>query len=242
MTQVSRFDPWKDPLGVVAAYRIARKALPNLQLALVGSMAMDDPEGWAIYNEVVAESATDPQIHVHTNLTGVGNIEVNAFHRLSNVIVQFSRREGFGLVVSEALWKQTPVVAGNAGGIRLQMADGVGGVVVEDQEQLAEALVALVQDPNRQEALGRSGQERVRRHFMLPRLMLNEILLMQELSNREHKARSADWASHRDPVCGIALHDDQDLPTATVEAQTFHLCSLRCKQELLAHPERYRAA
>ena len=114
--QVSRFDPWKDPLGVIAAYRLVREEIPGVQLALAGSMASDDPEGWEVYRQVRAASESDPLIHIFTNLTGVGNIEVNAFQRLSSVIVQKSIREGFGLVVSEALWKGTPVVAGRAGG------------------------------------------------------------------------------------------------------------------------------
>jgi trehalose synthase len=123
VTQVARFDLWKDPLGVIAAYRLVREMFPQVQLTLVGSMALDDPEGWDIYHRLADESAADPLIHVFSNLTGVGNIEVNAFQRLSSVVVQKSIREGFGLVVSEALWKGTPVVAGRAGGIPLQMAD-----------------------------------------------------------------------------------------------------------------------
>src|SRR5262245_55596721 len=90
ITQVSRFDPWKDPLGVIAVYRMLRKDFPRLQLALIASMAFDDPEGWEIYKRVVSESRDDPDIHVFTNLIGVGNIEVNAFQRLSQVIVQKS--------------------------------------------------------------------------------------------------------------------------------------------------------
>ena len=94
ITQVSRFDPWKDPLGVIAAYRLVKQEVPDLQLALVGSMALDDPEGWAIYRDIQHASRDDPSIHLFTNLTGVGNLEVNAFQRLSNVVIQKSRREG----------------------------------------------------------------------------------------------------------------------------------------------------
>jgi len=144
ITQVSRFDPWKDPLGVIAAYRLAREKVPALQLALVGSMALDDPEGWGVYRQVRDASRSDPGIHVFTNLTGVGNIETNAFQRLSQVAVQKSIREGCGLVVSEALWKDTPVIAGNAGGIPLQMADGAWGVLVQTVEECAKAVVALL--------------------------------------------------------------------------------------------------
>ncbi len=112
ITQVSRFDLWKDPLGVIDAYRLVRGEIGELQLALVGSMALDDPEGWDVYRQVSEAAEGDPLIHIFTNLTGVGNVEVNAFQRLSEVVVQKSIREGFGLVVSESLWKGTPVVAG----------------------------------------------------------------------------------------------------------------------------------
>src|SRR5207302_3803746 len=98
-------------------YRLGQREAPHVQLALVGSMALDDPEAWAIYRQIQEAAQGDSGIHVFTNLTGVGNVEVNAFQRLSNVVIQKSLREGFGLVVSETLWKGTPVVAGKAGGI-----------------------------------------------------------------------------------------------------------------------------
>src|SRR6266545_2075157 len=164
ITQVSRLDAWKDPLGVVAAYKLVQAEIPNLQLALVGSMALDDPEGWDVYNQVEQASADDPLIHVFTNLTGVGNIEVNAFQRLSDVTVQKSLREGFGLVVSESLWKGTPVVAGRAGGIPLQMSDGAGGLLVDGIEECASALLQLLRDPKHARLLGARGQARVKEH------------------------------------------------------------------------------
>ena len=181
VTQVARFDPWKDPLGVIAAYRLAREEIPGLQLALVGSMALDDPEGWGIYRQIADESVTDPLIHVFTNLTGVGNIEVNAFQRLSDVIIQKSIREGFGLVVSEALWKATPVVAGRTGGIPLQVDQNAGGLLVDSIEECAAAIVRLVQSPAEARADAKRGRERVRQHFLLPRLLLDEIRLMNSV-------------------------------------------------------------
>jgi trehalose synthase len=181
VTQVSRFDAWKDPLGVLAAYRLVREEIGELQLALVGSMALDDPEGWEVYRQVAEHAAGDPQIHLYTNLTGVGNVEVNAFQRLSEVIVQKSIREGFGLVVSEALWKGTPVVAGRAGGIPLQMPDGVGGTMVDSVEQCATAMLSLLGDRALAEQLGTSGREHVREHFLLPRLLLEELRLLATL-------------------------------------------------------------
>ena len=116
VTQVSRFDPWKDPLGVIAAYWLIKPEVHGLQLALAGSMALDDPEGWEIYRQIQDAAKNDPAIHLFTNLT--------AFQRLSDVVIQKPIGEGFGLVVSKALWKETPVVAGRDGGIPLQMRDG----------------------------------------------------------------------------------------------------------------------
>ncbi|MFI5008893.1 MAG: glycosyltransferase, partial [Solirubrobacterales bacterium] len=154
ITQVSRFDQWKDPLGVIAAYRLVREEIAGLQLALVGSMALDDPEGWDVYREVSEAAYEDPLIHIYTNLNGVGNVEVNAFQRLSDVIVQKSIREGFGLVVSESLWKGTPVVAGRAGGIPMQMPEGTGGVLVGNIEECAQAILELLRDRELSRQLG----------------------------------------------------------------------------------------
>jgi trehalose synthase len=190
ITQVSRFDAWKDPLGVIDAYRLVREEIPGLQLALVGSMALDDPEGWEVYRQVSDATGNDPLIHIYTNLTGVGNVEVNAFQRLSEVVVQKSIREGFGLVVSESLWKSTPVVAGQAGGIPLQMQDGVGGRLVQSTEQCASALLELLSDPELAQALGRSGHERVREHYLLPRLLMDELALLATLEHADPALRT----------------------------------------------------
>jgi trehalose synthase len=184
VTQVSRFDSWKDPLGVIDAYRLVREEIGDLQLALVGSMALDDPEGWDVYRQVSEAADRDPLIHIYTNLTGVGNVEVNAFQRLSEVIVQKSIREGFGLVVSEALWKGTPVVAGRAGGIPLQMPEGVGGILVEDIQECAHAMLELLSDSELAARLGQTGRQQVREHFLLPRLLMEELRLLRTLSSR----------------------------------------------------------
>ncbi len=182
VTQISRFDTWKDPLGVIAAYRLVRAHMPDLQLALVGSLALDDPEGWTVYREIRDATAGDGLIHVFTNLVGVGNVEVNAFQSLSNVVVQKSIREGFGLVVSEALWKGTPVVAGRAGGIPLQMPEGTGGILVDSVEECAEALLRLLRHPQKAQCLGEQGREHVRRHFLMPRLLLDHLRLLDTLA------------------------------------------------------------
>ena len=241
ITQVARFDPWKDPLGVIAAYQQVRQHFPNAQLALVGSMALDDPEGWEVYRQIQAASAADPLIHIFTNLTGVGNIEVNAFQQLSDVVVQKSLREGFGLVVSEALWKGTPVVAGRAGGIPLQMADGVGGVLVDDIESCARAIESLLSDPEHATHLAQLGRERVREHFLLPRLLLNEVTLLASLVRKrtfEHAAHSVT-GQERDPVCGMTISESSPELAANYQAHEYLFCSLDCRNQFLAHPERY---
>jgi trehalose synthase len=181
ITQVSRFDPWKDPMGVVAAYRIAQAKIPGLQLVLVGSMALDDPEGWEVYRQLNDLASQDRDIHLFTNLTGVGNIEVNAFQSLARVVVQKSIREGFGLVVSEALWKGTPVVAGRAGGIPMQMPEGTGGFLVSSVDECAEAIVRLFKNPAESRELARRGHEHVQEHFLIPGLLLNDLELIRDL-------------------------------------------------------------
>src|SRR5947209_12575832 len=134
LCQVSRFDPWKDPLGVIDAYRIVKEQMPDVQLALVGSMATDDPEGWDYFNATVAHADGDPDIHILNNLNNVGAIEVNAFQSHSDVVIQKSTREGFGLTVTEAIWKARPFVGGAVGGIPLQVTNGESGFLVTTVE------------------------------------------------------------------------------------------------------------
>jgi trehalose synthase len=237
VTQVSRFDPWKDPLGVIQAYRLARQEVPDLQLALVGSMALDDPECWDMYRAIRKEIGKDRRVHVFTNLVGVGNIEVNAFQALSRLVIQKSLKEGFGLVVAEALWKGTPVVAGRAGGIPLQMADGTGGVLVDNVEECARAMVRLLSDPEEARRLGDSGRERIRRHFLIPRLVLDELALMKRLAAGARRGHGLDLVSHRDPVCGMAVETADE--TANIDGLTLRFCSAQCRSRFNAAPERY---
>ena len=182
VVQVSRFDPWKDPLGVVAAWRLARQEIPGLQLALVGAMADDDPEGWAVYDEARDATAGEADAHLLTNQTGIGAVEVNAFQREADVVVQKSLREGFGLTVSEALWKGTPVIGGRAGGIPLQIgADGEAGVLVDSIDACARGVVEVLGDAAAAEAMGRAGRERVRARFLIPRLARDDLSLYSRM-------------------------------------------------------------
>jgi trehalose synthase len=192
MTQVSRFDPWKDPLGVVRIYRMAREVIPDLQLALLGSMALDDPEGWGLLQQIQDETNADPSVTVATNLTGISNIEVNAFQRHSDVVVQKSIREGFGLIVSETLWKGTPVVAGNTGGIPMQMPEEERDFLVDaqDEETFAARVIQLLTDRELARAVGARGRERTREHFLITRLVAEELELLAEVTAGQSLARS----------------------------------------------------
>jgi trehalose synthase len=169
--QVSRFDPWKDPLGVIDAYRQTKEECEGLQLALVGSLATDDPEGWDYFQQTYRYAGDDPDIKILNNLNNVGAIEVNAFQSQADVVLQKSTREGFGLTVSEALWKGRPTVAGNVGGIPLQIQDGASGFLVNSAEETADRCIKVLNDPELGKRLGRAGKEYVRTHFLMPRLL-----------------------------------------------------------------------
>jgi trehalose synthase len=169
--QVSRFDPWKDPLGVIDAFRLVSDERPDVQLALVGSMASDDPEGWDFYNSTLAHAAGDPDIHILNNFNNVGAIAVNAFQSHADVLIQKSTREGFGLTVSEALWKARPFIGGDVGGIPLQVTDGETGYLVSSAEDCARHSLEILKDPGLGKELGRRGKEHVRQHFLMPRLL-----------------------------------------------------------------------
>jgi len=184
LLQVSRFDPWKDPLGVIQAYRLVKKDFPDVQLALIGAMAGDDPEGWELFEQVEEEAAKDADLFVFTNLAGTGNMEVNVFQRGCDVVIQKSLREGFGLVVSEALWKEKPVVAGKAGGIPMQFPEAFNRYLVDSPEACAEQIMYLLEHIGERGEFGRSGREHVRRHFLLPRLVRDELQLIAGILGR----------------------------------------------------------
>jgi trehalose synthase len=185
LTQVSRFDPWKDPLGVIDAYRLVKEEIPEVQLALVGSMAHDDPEGWEYYNATVEYAAGDPDIYILSNLNNVGSVEVNAFQVHSRVVIQKSIREGFGLTVSEALWKARPTVAGRVGGIVVQIADGETGRLVDSAGQCAAACLEALRDPETARIRALRGKEYVRTHFLTPRLLRDWLTLFNRLTGND---------------------------------------------------------
>jgi trehalose synthase len=181
ITQVSRFDPWKDPVGVIDAYRHVKTQRPDVQLALVGSMASDDPEGWDFYNSTLAHADGDPDIHILNNFNNVGAIEVNAFQSLSDVVIQKSTREGFGLTVSEALWKGRPFIGGNVGGIPLQVEDGISGYLVDTVEACGTRILDILNDPGLGRSLGLRGKEHVRANFLTPRYLRDYLKIFHEV-------------------------------------------------------------
>jgi trehalose synthase len=181
ITQVSRFDPWKDPIGVIDAYRKVTEKVPEAQLAMVGSMATDDPEGMEYFQKTFEYAGGDEDIKILSNLNNVGAIEVNAFQSQSDICLQKSIREGFGLTVTEALWKGRPTVAGNVGGIPLQIEDGVSGYLVNSPEECAERCLEILGDPELGKKLGREGKEHARREFLTPRLLRDWLQLFSDL-------------------------------------------------------------
>ena len=164
--QVSRFDPWKDPLGVIDAFLTARDQVPGLQLVMAGAMAADDPEGMEYLTLTRVHAGPDPDIHLLTDAEGVLAPEVNAFQQGADVVIQKSTREGFGLVVAEGMWKRRPVIGGNVGGITLQIEDGVNGFLVDSPDACAARLVELMNDPSLRDHMGKAAKERVRERFL----------------------------------------------------------------------------
>ena len=201
ISQVSRFDPWKDPLGVIECFRRLKPDNPDLQLAMLGNFADDDPEGRVMYDKVVVAAQGTPDVHIILGLTDL----VGPFQQMSTVVLQKSLKEGFGLTATEALWKGTPVIAGNVGGLRLQVSDGIGGYLVDSVEECAERVDFLINNRTEREALGAAGKEHVRTHFLLPRLLRDEMRLLHQLLNSNgHSARqwSPDQVSNTRELAG----------------------------------------
>ena len=195
VTQVSRFDAWKDPWGVIDAYRLARQSHPALQLALLGlSQANDDPEGAQVLNSVRQYAAGDSDIHLFFSTQGLpaGNDEiVNALQTHSQVVVQKSTREGFGLTVAEGMWKAKPVIGGNVGGIRLQIVDGESGYLVNSAAEAGKRMAQLLSDPDLRDSIGKNAKERVRQRFLIPRLLNDYLQAAQAARTRAMPAMAA---------------------------------------------------
>jgi len=189
VVQISRFDPWKDPAGVIEACRIAREQV-DCTLVLVGSTALDDPEAGVILETI--QSSVDERVIV---LTAEDATLVNALQRRAAVVLQKSIREGFGLTVAEAMWKGAAVIGGNVGGIRRQIKDGENGFLVDSVEQAAERIIQLLKDPRLREGLGSRAKETVRKNFLMSRLVEDWIDLLAALRRDDGYADRADRAT-----------------------------------------------
>ncbi len=183
ITQISRFDRLKDPLGVIDVYRLAKKYV-DCQLVLAGGGATDDPEGIEVFNEVLAKAGDDKDIHV-LNLPPTSNIEINALQRASTVILQKSIKEGFGLTVSESLWKSKPVVASAVGGIPLQITHKYSGLLSRTIEGTAIYVKQLLQNPEYAKQLGKNGHNHVKHNFLITRHLRDYILLFLKTGFKE---------------------------------------------------------
>jgi trehalose synthase len=173
ITQVSRFGNWKNPWQVIDIYRQVKQVLPSVQVALVGALeAADDIKATEILEDIRRKAGTDPDIHLLYDPEVIKHPEVNAFQRYSSVILQRSIREGFGLTVTEAMWKYQPVVGTSVTGLRAQIIDGQNGYIADDTESAARATVRLIQDRDLWRKLGEQAHESVRKNFLFPCMVL----------------------------------------------------------------------
>ncbi|NIR52789.1 glycosyltransferase [candidate division KSB1 bacterium] len=166
VVQVSRFDPWKDPQGVIEAFRLARKEV-DATLVLLGNFATDDPEGAEIFESLLESREERILVLPHGDDTAL----VNTLQRRADVVLQKSIREGFGLTVTEAMWKGTPVIGGNVGGIRYQIQDGHNGFLVSSIEEAAQRMVQLLKDDDLRSRMGQNARETVKQNFLMTRYL-----------------------------------------------------------------------
>jgi len=179
ITQISRFDFLKDPLGVIRAYKMAKRSM-DMQLVLAGGGATDDPEGPMIMEQVKEEADKDKDIFV-LFLPPSSDLEINALQRGSTIVLQKSLREGFGLTVSEALWKGKPVIAGAVGGIPLQIRHQYSGILTHSIEGTAQWIKRLLSEPEFAAKLGANGREHIRNNFLITRHIKDYLLLFLSL-------------------------------------------------------------
>ena len=183
LTQISRFDRLKDPVGVIQAYRLVKRRY-DCQLLLAGGGASDDPEGEQVLQEVREAANDDPDVHVLL-LPPFSDLDINALVRGSTIIMQKSLKEGFGLTVTEALWKGRPVIGGSVGGIKLQLLNGVTGFLVHSPEGAANRAIELLGDESLRKTIGANGHQHVRQNFLTTRHVRDYLLLMLAMEHRD---------------------------------------------------------
>ncbi|MBN2061600.1 MAG: glycosyltransferase [Deltaproteobacteria bacterium] len=180
IVQVSRYDTFKDPIGVINSYKLTKRFIPNLQLVLAGGSATDDPEGETVLNEVLTAAEDDPDIKVLI-LPGDAHRKINALQRAAGIVIQKSIKEGFGLTVTEAMWKEKPVIGGNTGGIRTQVIDHHTGFLVNTPEGAALRIRYLLHNQEILKEMGRKAKEFVRENFLITRHLREYLTLIYAL-------------------------------------------------------------
>jgi len=191
IAQVARFDHRKNPIGVVDAYRIARRSVPGLQLAMLGAFeAQDDPTAESVYQDVKRHVDGDPDVHLYTSPKVIGQPQVDAFQTGCDAILLLSRKEGFGIAATEAMWKCNAVIGSAVPGLQAQIENGDDGFLVTSVDECADRIVTLVHDRALAERIGRSARETVRAHFLLPRLIDDWVGIFESLA-RPHAVRTA---------------------------------------------------
>jgi trehalose synthase len=182
--QASPCDPGCDFLGCIDIYELVQRDVPSVQLALIATNPPEDPAAMEHFDEAVRRSIDLPDVHILRGTNEVGNVETNAFQRAASVVIQKGLRKGFGLWISDAQWKERPVVTASVGGLTHQVIDGKTGLIAETVPQFAEKIVLLLRDPERASMLGQNGREHVRQRFLLPRLIEDELRLLGQLVRR----------------------------------------------------------
>ncbi len=182
LLQVSRFDKWKDPLGALKAYYIAKNKMPNLQFVLAGFFfAQDDPEAKAIFSTVEKHAKGDPDVFLFANPKRLQKIDnelfINALYTSSDVVIQKSIKEGFGLTVTEAMWKEKPVIAGRTDGTSLQIKNNKNGILIDTAEEAGNIIVKLFKNEKLRRKLGKAAKESVKEKFLFSRFLLENIKL-----------------------------------------------------------------
>ena len=189
ITQVSRFGNWKNPWQVIDIYRLVKEELPPVQVALVGAMeAADDIRAMEIFKDIQEKAGSDPDIHLLSDPAVIKHPEVNAFQRYSSVILQRSIREGFGLTVTEAMWKCQPVVGTSVTGLRTQIVDGQTGYIADDTETSAKHTLLLIQDRELWQKLGEQAHQRVQDHYLFPMMVLQYLNALKKALSAFHKS------------------------------------------------------
>jgi trehalose synthase len=197
ITQISRFDYAKDPVGVIEAFKLVKQHI-DCELVLGGSLADDDPEGLEVHSKVVKAAEGRKDIHILL-IPPFSDLEINALQRASAIVLQKSVKEGFGLTVAEALWKARPVIAGAAGGIPLQVKNGLTGYLVHTVEGAAYRMRYLLRNPDVARTLGQNGKEHVRQNYLMTRQLgeyLGVMLCLDAMKRGKEPERIAKTITH----------------------------------------------